>query len=133
MAIHDLPGPIPARPAWMADAACREHPEVDFFPGPRGDAEPAKAVCAGCCREACAAYARENGEVGVWGGRLLKLRQDRPAVRKPDEGALAARTATWRRSALAARAKRGPGEARWLTAGAARRGGRGHTLVTDSP
>ncbi len=34
------------RPAWHADAACREHPEVDWFPERGDDQGPAKAVCA---------------------------------------------------------------------------------------
>jgi len=52
---------IPPRPAWMGDAACREHPEVDFFPGRGGSARPALAVCRGCVvREHCLTYAQEK-------------------------------------------------------------------------
>ena len=58
------------RPAWSADAACREHPEVDFYPGRGEDARPAKLVCSGCLvREECLGYALANGDQhGVWGG-----------------------------------------------------------------
>jgi WhiB family transcriptional regulator, redox-sensing transcriptional regulator len=83
--LHDL---IPPRPAWMVDAACREHPEVDFFPGRGGDARPAQAVCRGCeVRDICLTYAQENGECGVWGGRVLKW-SDRRLRRKADVEAL---------------------------------------------
>jgi len=37
-----------SRPAWHADAACLEHPEVNFFPGRGESLAPAKAICAGC-------------------------------------------------------------------------------------
>lgn len=59
-----------ARPAWMADAACREHPEVEFFPTRGERTDPAKAVCSGCLvRPACLAYATEHREAhGIWGG-----------------------------------------------------------------
>jgi WhiB family redox-sensing transcriptional regulator len=68
----DLARLIPPRPAWMVDAACREHPEVDFFPGRGGNARPALAVCRVCgVRETCLTYGQENGEFGVWGGQPL--------------------------------------------------------------
>ena len=64
---------IPPRPAWMADAACRYHPEVDFFPGRGGSARPALAVCRDCVVwERCLTYAQENGECGIWGGQVSK-------------------------------------------------------------
>lgn len=56
------------RPAFHADAACREHPELSWFPE-RGEPTKAQlAVCAGClvrdeCREAGA-----DEQVGIWGG-----------------------------------------------------------------
>ena len=86
---HDL---IPPRPAWMVKAACREHPEVDFFPGRGGNARPALAVCRGCeVREICLTYAQENGECGVWGGRVLKW-SDRRLRRRADVEALDAQS-----------------------------------------
>lgn len=55
----DLVSLIPPRPAWMADGACIEHPEVEFVPpGPRTEqhAYAAVALCAGClCRAECLA------------------------------------------------------------------------------
>ena len=57
------------RPAWVADAACREHTEVDFFPERGEFLDEARAVCAGCLvRRDCLAYALDHGVVGVWGG-----------------------------------------------------------------
>ena len=74
----DLDGLIPPRPAWMADAACREHPDVNFFPTQGEDVEAAKAVCAGCLvREECLAYARaERIPAGIWGGEGTRARRD---------------------------------------------------------
>ena len=71
MAGVDLLSLIPPRPAWMADAACRETPGVIFFPTAGESTEDAKAVCARCLvADECLAYARENGEqAGVWGAR----------------------------------------------------------------
>lgn len=66
---------IGGRPAWMRDAACREHPEVDFFPQ-RGDIRSvrrAKEVCARCLvREECLAWGlrwdQSGNPLGIWGG-----------------------------------------------------------------
>jgi len=88
----DFAGLIPPRPAWMADAACRERPDIDFFPGRGGNARPALAVCRNCgVRDICLTFAQENGEFGVWGGQVLK-RADRrgPRRRKADVKALGA-------------------------------------------
>lgn len=66
-----------ARPSWMADAACQEHPEVDFHPDRGESVEPAKAVCAEClCRAECLSYAIAEGiEHGIWGGTAPRARQ----------------------------------------------------------
>ena len=55
---------------WMVDAACREHPEVNFHPDGFDGFLKAKAICAGCLvRPECLSYAIEHGEgYGVWGG-----------------------------------------------------------------
>lgn len=81
------------RPAWMADALCREYPEVDFFPGQGGDVGPAKAVCARCLvREECAAFAVDELDdaqsgYGVYGGttgrQRVQLRRQRDAAGPP--------------------------------------------------
>lgn len=56
--------------AWRARARCREAPTSLFFPDSDEDAEPARAICRGCCvQAACASYALADPElVGVWGG-----------------------------------------------------------------
>lgn len=65
------------RPEWMSDAACREHPEVNWFPT-RGDAlDVARAICAGCLvRSECAAYGRRE-QFGIWGGLSINDRKGR--------------------------------------------------------
>ena len=65
------------RPAWMADAVCKEHPEVDFFPGQGGDCSPAIAICAGCLvQPECRAYAVADSDImGVWGGTTAAERR----------------------------------------------------------
>ncbi len=57
------------RPAWQADGACLEHPELTWFPGRGEDSEPAKVVCRGCLvRAECLAYALADRDLlGVWG------------------------------------------------------------------
>lgn len=65
------------RPAWQADALCREHPEVTWFPERGEPAGPAKAVCQGCLvRSECLAWAMEQDPAleGVWGGLTTKER-----------------------------------------------------------
>lgn len=64
---------LPPRPAWMADGACREHPEVQFIPlSPRTEehADEARAICRRClCRAECRAYALADPDLlGIWGG-----------------------------------------------------------------
>ena len=65
------------RPDWQKDAACREHPEVNFFPERGESSAPAKAVCRGCLvQDECAAYAFENGiKDGIWGFQSGKQRR----------------------------------------------------------
>lgn len=56
------------RPAWMADALCREHPEVRFFPERGEPTAPAKAICRDCLvRQECEAFGRDEAH-GIWGG-----------------------------------------------------------------
>ena len=68
---------LPARPSWWADAACRAHPEVNFFPAKGEATAPAKAVCAECpSREPCLAFAvEEHIDHGVWGGQSAQDRR----------------------------------------------------------
>lgn len=67
------------RPAWAADAACKEHPYLEWFPGRGASTKETKAVCAGCLvRSECLAFAYASGEhVGIWGG--LSERERRQA------------------------------------------------------
>lgn len=81
----------------MADAACREHPEVTT------------AVCSSCLvREECGAYGRRNGEVGIWGGQVRRSPRGPSAE---GQAAMAVQVARWQRQALAARRRAGIVEA----------------------
>lgn len=63
-------------PTWHRDAACREHPELDWFAGRVGAQAAAKAVCAACLvRAECLDHALDAGEVGVWGGTTAEERR----------------------------------------------------------
>ena len=59
------------KPAWHADAACREHRELSWFPAKGDDMTAARAVCSGClvlCE--CRSWALAQGAElqGLWGG-----------------------------------------------------------------
>ncbi len=57
------------RPGWMSDAACREHPEITWFPASAEEGLKAKSICYGCLvMDTCREYAIEHCESGVWGG-----------------------------------------------------------------
>ena len=59
------------RPAWQADAACREHPDVNWFSTQSVHQREAKTICRGCLvLEDCRSWAVAQGSelVGVWGG-----------------------------------------------------------------
>ncbi len=70
-------------PSWHADALCREHPGVSWFPergGPDSDGKVAKSICARCLvAEECRAWAVEHDERGIWGGTS---REERRALQK---------------------------------------------------
>jgi hypothetical protein len=71
------------RPAFHADAACREHPEIDFFPAVGDTAADAKRICAGCLvRAECLEYALAGCERGVWGGTSSRDRRRMRAARR---------------------------------------------------
>ncbi len=79
-AVEDALGLLTRRPTWMRDAACREHPDVSFYPELGQSLEPARAVCAGCLvRGECLEHALEHGERGVWGGTSDR---ERRAIRR---------------------------------------------------
>lgn len=64
-------------PSWHRDAACKEAPEsVTWFP--KGTGAAAKAICGAClCREACLAWALDQGPdlEGIWAGTTAKERR----------------------------------------------------------
>ena len=68
-ALDDLLAALTRRPAWMRDAACREHDPALWFPERGAPTAPAKAICGACLvRTECVDYALELGERhGVWG------------------------------------------------------------------
>ncbi len=74
---------LTARPAWHADAACREHPDLSWHPELGESAGPAKAVCSGCLvRDDCRAYALAGPELaGIWGGLSDRERREARKVR----------------------------------------------------
>ena len=80
------------RPAWQADAACREHPEVDWFPSASCSVAPAKRICAGCLvRAQCEEWAVPQGAElwGIWGGlsqrERIRLNRSRAGPKIPPE------------------------------------------------
>lgn len=62
---------------WSARAACRGLDPMIFFPATDEEADPAKAVCAGCgVRELCLEHALGTRErEGVWGGCTARERR----------------------------------------------------------
>ncbi len=64
LTLYDL---IPARPLWMAEGTCRQHPEVTWFP----------ALCAVCpVVGACEDYALADPDLdGVWAGTTGRERR----------------------------------------------------------
>ena len=74
------------RPAWMADALCREYPAANWFPERGEDVQRLKAICGECLvRQECETYAMSLGPQleGVWGGlsglQRRRLRQAKAA------------------------------------------------------
>jgi len=50
-------------PAWHADAACKEHPDLSWFPERGEDSTAAKAVCESCLVTAeCRSWALAQGD-----------------------------------------------------------------------
>ncbi len=71
------------RPSWYADAACREHAELSWFPELGQSSAPAKAVCERCLvRDECRAHALAGPELaGIWGGLSGPERRELRKVR----------------------------------------------------
>jgi hypothetical protein len=73
-AVYDLPPLLGLfnPPAWHADAACKEHAELSWFPERGDDVRPTKAICARCLvRDECAEAGRTE-QHGIWGGRSAR-------------------------------------------------------------
>jgi WhiB family redox-sensing transcriptional regulator len=69
-ALPTLADLLPPRPSWMAAGACRDRPDVTWFPDRGKSTAPAKAICAGCpVRVECLSFAQHEGiDHGTWGG-----------------------------------------------------------------
>lgn len=71
------------RPAWWADAACRDYPLDWWFPersaSSQADAAKATAICSRCnVRDECAAYADSTFVTrmhGIWAGESARSRK----------------------------------------------------------
>ena len=86
-------------PDWHADAACKETPEVSFFPEQGEPAEPAKAVCGRCLVQAeCLEWALGQGATlwGIWAGTTDRQRM---RLRSELRRGASARHVGWRHGA----------------------------------
>lgn len=66
------------RPEWMRDAACREHPEINWFPGRGESLNEAREVCRACLvRDECLDYALtlDDSPGGMWGATSERERR----------------------------------------------------------
>lgn len=88
-AMADLLDLDPARYAWRTHGACRQHPELDFFPGRDESTRQQKQVCAGCpVRDICLEVAlASNDQHGIWGGMSERERRRLRKTRRLDTGA----------------------------------------------
>lgn len=71
------------RPGWHTEAACRKHPELNWFPGRGDDQRAIKKVCASCpVAQQCLDAGLQGHEHGVWGGlnRAERRRMAQPAA-----------------------------------------------------
>lgn len=89
---YELAVELLRRPAWHADALCREYPNVSWFPERGDDVRKALAICDRCLVKAeCLKYATDlEIDVGLWGGtsartRVLLRRTARTAQRKAQQ------------------------------------------------
>jgi WhiB family redox-sensing transcriptional regulator len=77
-------------PSWRADAACREHPEIEWVPvSSRQNVTAARVVCGGCLvADECLewALAQNSNLEGVWAGttpdqrKEMRAKRDTPVV-----------------------------------------------------
>jgi hypothetical protein len=67
--VSDLLTILIGRPSWHADAACKTHPKISWFPGRGDDQSVAKKICEGCpVQQQCLNAGNAGQEHGVWGG-----------------------------------------------------------------
>ena len=94
------------RPAWHADALCREFPDLSWYPEQGGDQRAPTEVCDRCLVRAECADAGLGERFGIWGGTNEKRRkelrrlQPRPE-RSPREPRTYSPVRAWRKSAEA--------------------------------
>jgi hypothetical protein len=62
------------RPAWHLDAACREHPELSWFPDRGVPLTAARQVCDKCLVRSECTTAGMREDYGVWGGLSIQQR-----------------------------------------------------------
>lgn len=89
--VNQWENPSPAwdltiRPDWHAAAACRNHPDINWFPEQGEPVAPAIRICRTECpvRDQCLDHALTNHETrGIWGGESQKqLRRRRQAANR---------------------------------------------------
>jgi WhiB family redox-sensing transcriptional regulator len=69
------------RPEWQADALCKEHADVNFFPELGESAKEARRVCScSLSRAECLTFGIETRSLGLWGGTSLR---ETEAIRRP--------------------------------------------------
>ena len=62
-------------PAWHAEAACRDHPGINFFPEAGEPSDAARAICFRCpVRDDCLEAGLAGNERGIWGGTSYRYR-----------------------------------------------------------
>ena len=72
------------RPAWQADAQCKEHPYLSWVSKPGGSNAEQRAICAHCAVQAeCLEAAIEGQELGLWGGTSTTERRAMPQAPHP--------------------------------------------------
>ena len=62
--------PLVEQEPWMQDRACRDHPDINWFPERGQKSDAAVTICLGCTvRHECLEYALDRNErFGIWGG-----------------------------------------------------------------
>jgi WhiB family redox-sensing transcriptional regulator len=79
---------------WMADALCRDHPEIDFHPVDSASAIAPIRICHQCpVEDDCLEYAlATHQDHGVWGGvserERIRIRRSRNRSPEPSGPAL---------------------------------------------